>query len=167
MEPIDPYKPPAANVELVDPRGRRLASRPARLAAEVLNLVFVALAVAPLLIAGALGRPADDPLVTIALWVTVLLLVVLASIQFAMLRRNRWSLGKRMLSIRIVRSDYTEISLARVLWLRLALPTFINFATFAVCVCVPIFAIVDGLCIFGEQRRCLHDLMADTIVVEA
>jgi hypothetical protein len=30
-----------------------------------------------------------------------------------------------------------------------------------------IFAIADPLFIFGEERRCVHDLMADTIVVNA
>jgi hypothetical protein len=31
----------------------------------------------------------------------------------------------------------------------------------------PLFALVDGLCIFGEQRRCLHDRIAGTKVVQA
>jgi hypothetical protein len=30
-----------------------------------------------------------------------------------------------------------------------------------------VFTIVDGLFIFRESRRCVHDLIADTIVIQA
>ena len=32
---------------------------------------------------------------------------------------------------------------------------------------LPLFGIIDALFIFGETRQCLHDKLADTIVVEA
>jgi hypothetical protein len=32
---------------------------------------------------------------------------------------------------------------------------------------VPLYTIVDHLFIFGESRQCLHDKLADTIVIQA
>ena len=29
------------------------------------------------------------------------------------------------------------------------------------------YSIIDSLMIFGEQRRCIHDYIADTIVIRA
>ena len=31
----------------------------------------------------------------------------------------------------------------------------------------PFFVLPDLLCIFGAERKCLHDMFADTIVVDA
>ena len=32
---------------------------------------------------------------------------------------------------------------------------------------IPLFGIIDVLFIFGEARQCLHDKIADTIVIKA
>ena len=32
---------------------------------------------------------------------------------------------------------------------------------------IPMFGIIDVLFIFGESRQCLHDRIADTIVIKA
>jgi hypothetical protein len=32
---------------------------------------------------------------------------------------------------------------------------------------IPLYGFIEVLFIFGENRQCLHDRMADTIVVEA
>jgi uncharacterized RDD family membrane protein YckC len=51
------------------------------------------------------------------------------------------------------------VSFSRLFWLR-------NFVTWIISL-VPLFGIVDSLFIFGESRQCLHDKIADTIVVVA
>jgi hypothetical protein len=32
---------------------------------------------------------------------------------------------------------------------------------------IPLFGIIDALFIFGDARQCLHDKIADTIVIKA
>ena len=69
------------------------------------------------------------------------------------------SIGKRMRHMRVVRTDGSPASMARILLLRNLVPAIIgSFCGF--------FGIIDALMIFGEERRCLHDLLADTKVVK-
>jgi uncharacterized RDD family membrane protein YckC len=68
------------------------------------------------------------------------------------------SIGKRMRHIRVVRTDGSPASMARILLLRNFVPAIIG----SFC---GLFGIVDALTIFGEERRCIHDLLADTKVV--
>jgi uncharacterized RDD family membrane protein YckC len=69
------------------------------------------------------------------------------------------SIGKRMRHIRVVRTDGSPASMARILLLRNFVPAIIG----SFC---GLFGIVDALTIFGEERRCIHDLLADTKVVK-
>ncbi len=69
------------------------------------------------------------------------------------------TLGKRMRSIRVVRTDGSPASLGRILLLRNVVPGILG----SLCGLVNL---VDALLIFGEERRCLHDLLADTKVVQ-
>jgi hypothetical protein len=32
---------------------------------------------------------------------------------------------------------------------------------------IPLYGIIDLLFIFGQRRQCIHDLIADTIVIKA
>jgi uncharacterized RDD family membrane protein YckC len=69
------------------------------------------------------------------------------------------SIGKRLLGIKVVRVDSSPASLGRIIFLRNLVPGLIG----SLC---GLFSLVDALFIFGEQRRCLHDHIADTIVVK-
>lgn len=71
--------------------------------------------------------------------------------------------GKRMMNIRVVRTDGSRVTFARFVFLRW-LPLFVvRF--------VPLLNVVtlllDPLLIFRDSRRCLHDAIADTRVVTA
>jgi uncharacterized RDD family membrane protein YckC len=71
--------------------------------------------------------------------------------------------GKRMMGIRVVRTDGSRVPFSRFMLLRW-LPLFIvGF--------VPLFnviaALLDPLLIFRDSRQCLHDTIADTKVVTA
>jgi uncharacterized RDD family membrane protein YckC len=72
---------------------------------------------------------------------------------------NGQSIAKRMLNIKVVRSDGSKASLGRIFWLR----NVVN----ALLAVIPFYGIIDALFIFGETRQCLHDKLADTIVVKA
>ncbi|WP_084737773.1 RDD family protein [Cystobacter ferrugineus] len=69
------------------------------------------------------------------------------------------SLGKRTMGIKVVRTDGTPVDLARLIFLRNVVPAIIGMFTWN------LFNLVDTLCIFTEQRRCLHDHIADTQVI--
>lgn len=66
-------------------------------------------------------------------------------------------------SVKIVRHDGSRVALGRVFGLRMVVPSIIYM--------VPllgfVFYLVDVLFIFRGDRRCVHDLMADTRVVSA
>jgi uncharacterized RDD family membrane protein YckC len=73
------------------------------------------------------------------------------------------TLGKRWMKVRIVRSNGERAGLGRIFWLRMFVPGLVSRIPFV----GVIFALADPLFIFGEERRCVHDMMADTIVVNA
>jgi uncharacterized RDD family membrane protein YckC len=81
--------------------------------------------------------------------------------------------GKRIVGIRVVRSDGSRASLPRILFLRWGLLYVIAFVTGIVATFLhaPALAnllyLVDTLLIFRASRLCLHDQLGDTRVVTA
>jgi uncharacterized RDD family membrane protein YckC len=78
-------------------------------------------------------------------------------------KRNGQTIAKKWLGIKVVRSDGSPASVGRIFWLRNvvnAIPGFIPLLG-------AVYSLVDHCLIFGERRRCLHDLIADTQVVMA
>ena len=78
------------------------------------------------------------------------------------IQRTGQSIGKRLFGLQVLQSDGSRASLGQVVWLRNVLPLL-----FAL---VPglglIFLLADPLFIFGRFGQCLHDRLADTIVVQ-
>jgi uncharacterized RDD family membrane protein YckC len=72
--------------------------------------------------------------------------------------RNGQSIAKKLLKIKVVRSDGSRASLGRIFWLRNVVNGLLSI--------IPAYGIVDVLFIFGESRQCLHDKIADTIVIK-
>jgi len=79
---------------------------------------------------------------------------------FRLLRRDGQTIGKRVFKIKIVRSDGTPAGMSRILFLRYLLIPILTIPTGLV------LALVDVLLISSKSRQCLHDMIADTIVVE-
>ena len=74
-------------------------------------------------------------------------------------RQNGQTIGKKLLGIKVVRSDGSPISLGRIFWLRNVVNGVLGM--------IPLYRFIDWLFIFGESRQCLHDKLADTIVIKA
>ena len=77
---------------------------------------------------------------------------------------NGQTVGKKLVGIKIVRTDGTPATVARILFLRLA-P--LQLAGALIPVIGGIVGLVDVLLIFRQSRKCLHDNIADTIVIKA
>jgi len=167
----NPYAPPQAVVaDVVDPRIENApAERGTRLAATILDsLIFGAMVGAPIGIGFVVGgmtgtgpdaRPNFNAAMLTGLGIGAIGFIPWCWLTIVFVLRNGQSIAKKLLHIKVVRSDGSPISLGRIFWLR-------NVANVALRI-IPFYGLVDVLFIFGEQRQCLHDKIADTIVVKA
>jgi uncharacterized RDD family membrane protein YckC len=179
-DPANPYAPPTATVaDVSDHAGTepRLAERGTRLGAYMIDALVMLLLFAPAILAGIglgdLGGTADatppailvwgetHPVVSQIVWGIAGLLVFFAVNGYWLHTRGQ-SIGKRLLKIRIVRSNGERATLSRIIFARY-LPTE---AVGMVPVIGMLYALIDILFIFRDSRQCLHDTIADTIVVK-
>lgn len=163
------FAPPRARVAEAPPAdGLALGTRWSRLGAALIDLVIgigAYLAATPLVVA-MLGLLSRNQLAN-GLWMMAgsqalgfLLFVLLHG--WWLLRRGQ-TIGKRIVGLRILRPDGQPASGWRLLGLRYGS----GFLMMLVPLVGPLYALVDVLLIFGPQRRCLHDSIAGTIVVQA
>lgn len=167
MNTANPYAPPKGAVRDVDSGDdAEPADRGIRLVAAILDgiIAFVMIYLPALIVFVVTGAndpegTPDDTAVAIAgglaaiggiawIWLTILYVA-----------RNGQTIAKKMLGIKVVRSDGSKASLGRIFWLRNVVNGLLGV--------IPLYSLVDALFIFGEQRQCLHDKIADTIVVRA
>jgi len=173
---FNPYQAPAAPVRDVAtalrPRDQIvLARRLTRLAAQFLDMIiyFVALLGAGFLagvLVGVVSPAGEEPTEELMMSLMMVLLIVILTvflINLYFLSREGQTLGKMALKIRIVRSDGEKAGLGRILLLRMMAPGFLGGIPYVGL----LFALLNILFIFGEERRCIHDYFADTIVVVA
>lgn len=170
----NPYAPPQAIVEdIVEPAGEMvLAERLTRLGAAILDNVIVFVAVyAPLMLVifgdSYPGSTSDDdgmsPLVIAGAAGALLGLVAWSWFTLRYLIRGSQSIAKKLLDIKVVRSDGSRASVGRIIWLRNGVIWLLSMFPGLGAV----IALLDVLFIFSESRQCLHDKIADTIVIKA
>jgi uncharacterized RDD family membrane protein YckC len=111
--------------------------------------------------------PEDPPPVILA--ITALGMVGVLGVgvyQWIAISRTGQSIGKKYLGIRIVRLDGSPVDFVSGVILR---SWILGFATGVLNQCCLgwIVTLVDVVMIFGEERRCLHDVLAGTKVVVA
>lgn len=87
------------------------------------------------------------------------LFCVVLCINLAMLHADGTTPGKRLMKIRIVASDGRPAKLWKIVLLRMLSPWVIGYLC-------GIFGLIDALFIFRRDQRCIHDHMADTVVIE-
>jgi uncharacterized RDD family membrane protein YckC len=167
----NPYAPPQAGVDdISEPQAFAVpAERGTRLGAAILDSILFVLAVyVPLMVtAFSAARIETAPeqaerfeqLAVGGSVVALIGLVIWAWFTLKFMARNSQSIAKKWLQIKVVRADGSRVSLGRLILLRNVVVWILSM--------IPLFSIIDALFIFGEARQCLHDKIADTIVVKA
>lgn len=161
----NPYTAPEAPVQPPVPADGKpvKAERMTRLGAALADGLISLPAALPLMIGLGMQDAGNHTVGSALIGVGVIALIALAIYNCMLLAREGQTIGKRWLGIRIVRSNGERASFGRLLGLRILLPGVIG----AIPGIGPLFSLADPLWIFGEERRCLHDHIADTIVVIA
>jgi uncharacterized RDD family membrane protein YckC len=148
-------------VGIVDPN---LAERGSRLGAALLDILIAMVCMGPgigcMIAAGEDNESLKNTGITL-IGIGMLALVI---VQFYMLTTRGQTLGKKIVGVKIVRfADSSKPGFVHACLLRAIVPSLIaNIPLLGL-----IFSIVDVCFIFGEERRCLHDLIAGTKVVKA
>ncbi len=168
MDEQNPYAPPAAELFHPQPfvRDAELARRLTRLAAAfidgLINLVYGLPVMYLLGMWQYLGRRAEVPFSVLAAS-SVLSFIAFVLVHGYYLKTYGQTLGKRLTKIRIADLDGNVPNFANVLLLR--------YLPISLVTLIPgvgrYLVLIDVLFIFGEERRCVHDLIAGTKVVIA
>lgn len=141
-----------------------LATRGSRLVAQLLNLLVIvgilfAGAFLGSFLASAIGSAeASGTIMIVGVGLPLALLLIY---NLRLLAESGQSLGKKWMGIRIVRSNGEKAALSQILIMRYLPIQLIS----AIPILGPIVGMIDLLMIFGDEQRCLHDRIADTLVV--
>ncbi len=170
----NPYAAP--QVDLTQTRSsEELAGRDKRLLASILDLLVFSPAFIIAFLFGSTTasasrsgfdfyRSTTSDITGAAGVIAFMFVICLIIVQLVFIARHGQTIGKRVLRIRVVRySNGSICGLGRYFWLRTVVPMLIGSIPFV----GNFFPIVDALFIFGAEKRCLHDLIADTKVVVA
>ncbi|MBC7917140.1 MAG: RDD family protein [Rhodoferax sp.] len=161
------FAPPQSHVEDIEPTGAiPLVSRWSRLGAAIIDvivyvvLMWLASVVTP-------WKPFAAP--EEGFWLSFQFgsalggFVILLLAQGYLLATRGQTIGKLVLGLRIVRTDGASASFGRLVGLRYGVGSLFAIVP----VLGQIYGWLDAMFIFHSSRRCLHDRIADTIVVKA
>jgi uncharacterized RDD family membrane protein YckC len=166
----NPYAPPRAEVRDSgdDDTGAELAGRGERLGAAILDTLIGGVLIALPLFAGMdfdtlAAGDFEGAIGSVGGILAGIGFLVLIAVTIYLVHKNGQTLGKKIVGIKVVRSDHSRASLGRIFWLR----NVVNSIPGAIPYIGNFYGLVDHLLIFGEARQCLHDKIADTVVVKA
>lgn len=167
MQDSNPYSAPSAHVADIAPAGtQELAGRGMRLAAAIVDGLILVAIMLPLMYMGGYFSgimTGEQPGFGTQIMWAVLGFVVFVVVQGMPLNASGQTWGKKMLKMKIVDLEGRQPSFATLIgkrYLPVQAVTAIPFVG-------GLFGLVNVLFIFGEERRCLHDLVAGTRVVVA
>jgi uncharacterized RDD family membrane protein YckC len=160
------YAPPTAEVADVSTGdAAQLAGRGARLGAVMIDtLILLALwwvvsRISPWNIySSAMAKAGFLTLVGMTLFG----MLMFAAVHGYLLATRGQTVGKMLLGIRITRGDGSPASFVRLVGLRFTASGVLSLVP----IVGPLYGLADALMIFRANRRTLHDLIADTIVVK-
>jgi uncharacterized RDD family membrane protein YckC len=156
----NPYAPPQAVVaDVIDPAsGIQLADRGTRLGAALLDgLILSVMVYLPFMLSVMVGGNGSGSWIGLVVAGIGLIVWLVFTVKF--LGENGQSIGKKACKIKILRKDGSEVSISRVIIGRNVVNGLLGV--------IPLYGIIDSLFIFGNARRCVHDYIADTIVIKA
>lgn len=161
----NPYAPPTVQQtyrEAVKPTGAPLATLGERLGAALLDGVIVAVGYLPLIMGSssvdAEGNTTGEGS-ALLMGFGGLILLGLIIVNVVLLVKRGQTIGKRLVGIRIVDKDSdVNPGPVKTILLRAIVNGLIGL--------IPLYGLVDVLFIFGRERRCIHDLIAGTRVVQ-
>lgn len=174
MNAPNAYAPPKAAVADIEPAaaGLVLAGRGMRLLGYFIDaLIIGAIVYTPMIVTGDLSAASAEAVrsgnpmafyggfVGVGGVIGLIGFIIWAVITYRLVQMNGQTIAKKLLGIKVVRSDGTKASVARIFWLRNVVNGLLGI--------IPLYVLIDALVIFGERRQCVHDKIADTIVVNA
>lgn len=161
----NPYAPPRARVRDVAAPSTALvlAERSSRLGAAIVDgLIFTVMVYLPMLVGTAMAaatRSEGGGVLLLMLGPMLAGFVVWTWLTLKQMSATGQSLAKKYFNIKVVLADGSPASLGTLVWKRNVLTWLLSL--------IPFYGFIEVLFIFGDKRQCLHDRMADTIVVEA
>jgi uncharacterized RDD family membrane protein YckC len=163
----NPYSAPKTDLsEQRAPDEAELAGRGRRLGAAIIDtIIMVIVAVGPIIMLSggwtAYSLKAAEGSIGFILMNAIVGLVIYLLINGYFLAKDGQSVGKKVLGIKIVRTDGSKADFARIV-LRRLLPVQVvsNIPMIG-----PLLALVDVLLIFRASKKCVHDDIADTVVI--
>jgi len=163
----NPYAAPQGDLsEQRAPDEAELAGRGRRFASALIDgIIMVVLAVAPIIVF--FGGWANYQVAAAAgsymltLGSTVFGFVVYLLVNGYFLARDGQSIGKKLLGTKIVRTDGSKADFTRIVTRRLLPVHALNLIPMV----GPLLSVVDALFIFRASKKCIHDDIADTVVI--
>ena len=173
---VNPYAAPVIGEPIgtteSHPQFAPLARRLIRLAAQFVDGLITLAAVVPGLILMIVGHAFEtepfgaadlQPLAIVGVVIAGIAVLALTIYQWVLLSRDGQTLGKKALGLKVVRhDDGRNPGFGRAVALRL----WVNGLIGAVPYCGSFYSLIDLLFIFGHERRCIHDYIAGTKVIE-
>ena len=93
--------------------------------------------------------------------IAAVLLLMTVAVQWYLISTTGQSIAKKLLKMKIVKVDGQDVNFVSGVVMRSWVPGFIS----AIPLVGMLFWLIDPLVIFGEERRCVHDVMAGTKVI--